>query len=89
MKRINHTLAYSDETCTNQAESYFSRLRRMVQGQHHFVSPQHLHQYAAHAAWNEDLRRTDKGGLAYRTLGLALRTLSVGTGKGIDSDERN
>ncbi len=75
VKRINHSLAYSDETCTNQAESYFSRLRRMVQGQHHFVSPQHLHQYAAHAAWNEDHRRVDNGGLAYRTIGLALHHL--------------
>jgi hypothetical protein len=40
-QRINHTLAYSDrESCTNQAEPYFARLRRMVQGQHHFVSAQ-------------------------------------------------
>ena len=56
----------------HRGDYYFSRLRRMVQGQHHFVSPQHLHQYAAHAAWNEDHRRTDNGNLAYRTLALAL-----------------
>ncbi len=48
VSRINHSEAYcKDGACTNQAESYFSRLRRMVQGQHHFVSPRHLHQYAA------------------------------------------
>lgn len=71
--RINHTLAYSDgESCTNQAESYFSRLRRMVNGQHHTVSPQYLYQYAAHAAWLEDHRRLDNGALAHRALGLAL-----------------
>jgi len=71
--RINHSIAYSDgESCTNQAESYFSRLRRMVDGQHHFVSPQYLHQYAAHAAWLEDHRRLANGALAYRALGLAL-----------------
>ncbi len=71
--RINHSIAYSDgESCTNQAESYFSRLRRMVQGQHHFVSPQYLHQYAAHAAWIEDHRRLDNGALVHRALGLAL-----------------
>jgi len=48
---------------TNQAESYFSRLRRMVDGQHHSVSPQYLHQYAAHAAWREDHRREANGEL--------------------------
>ena len=37
----------------------------MVQGQHHHVSPQHLHQYANHAAWLEDNRRTDNGTLAH------------------------
>ena len=72
-KRINHSVAYSDgEGCTNQAESFFSRLRRMVEGQHHFVSPQYLHQYAAHAAWLEDHRRLDNGSLCHRALGLAL-----------------
>ena len=71
--RINHSEAYClDGACTNQAESYFSRLRRMVQGQHHFVSPQYLHQYAAHAAWLEDHCRLDNGALAHRALGLAL-----------------
>jgi transposase-like protein len=71
--RINHTIAYSDgESCTNQAESFFSRLRRMVNGQHHTVSPQYLYQYAAHAAWLEDHRRLDNGALTYRALGLAL-----------------
>jgi hypothetical protein len=65
--RINHSEAYSlDGICTNQVESYFSRLRRMVEGQHHHVSPQHLQQYAAEAAWKEDHRRMDNGALATR-----------------------
>ena len=72
-RRINHSEAYSSiEGCTNQAESFFSRLRRMVRGQHHYVSPQHLHQYAAHAAWLENHSREDNGTLAHRALGLAL-----------------
>jgi transposase-like protein len=72
-KRINHSLAFSDNgACTNQAESFFSRLRRMIGGQHHKVSGQHLHAYAAHAAWLEDNRRLDNGALAHRALGLAL-----------------
>ena len=53
------TAVQSPRLRTNQAESFLSRLRRMVDGQHHHVSPQHLHQYAAHAAWMEDHRRLD------------------------------
>lgn len=63
--RINHSLAYSHNGVhTNLVESYFSRLRRMVRGQHHHVSPKYLHQYANHAAWLEDNRRVSNGGLA-------------------------
>lgn len=71
--RINHSEAYSkDGACTNQAESFLARLRKMVEGQHHHVSPQHLHQYATHASWFEDHRRLDNGALCHRALGLAL-----------------
>jgi hypothetical protein len=39
-KRINHSEAYStDGACTNQAESFFSRLRRAEIGIHHTTSP--------------------------------------------------
>ena len=63
--RVNHSLIYSDHgKHTNLVESYFSRLRRMIDGQHHGVSPKYLHQYANHAAWLEDNRRTDNGTLA-------------------------
>lgn len=65
--RVNHSECYSDHgKHTNMAESYFSRLRRMVAGQHHHVSPQYLYQYANHAAWLEDNRRSDNGELAHR-----------------------
>jgi transposase-like protein len=71
--RINHSEAYcKDGACTNQAESFFSRLRRMVAGQHHYVSPRHLHQYAAHAAWLEDHRRDDNGAIAHRMVRLSM-----------------
>ncbi len=64
--RVNHSEIYSDHgKHTNMVESYFSRLRRMVTGQHHHVSPQYLYQYANHAAWLEDNRRTDNGTLAH------------------------
>jgi hypothetical protein len=39
MRRINHSVAYSlDGGCTNQAASYFSRLRRAEVGKHHHIS---------------------------------------------------
>jgi len=72
-KRINHSEAYSlNGACTNQAESFLARLRKMVDGQHHHVSPRHLHQYAAHAAWLEDHRRQSNGMLAKNVLKLAM-----------------
>jgi hypothetical protein len=72
-QRINHGLAYSlDGACTNQAESYFSRLRRAVVGQHHHVSKQYLHQYANEMAWREDHRRQDNKGQHTAVLGAAL-----------------
>ncbi len=71
--RINHSEAYSaNGICTNQVESYFSRLRRMVGGQHHHVSGKYLHQYAAHAAWLEDHRRESNGALASRIVAGAM-----------------
>ena len=36
----------------------------MVEGQHQFVSAQHLYAYASHAAWLEDHRMLDNGALA-------------------------
>lgn len=63
--RINHSLAYSqDGACTNQAESYFSRLRRMETGTHHHIAGPYLYAYAGEAAWREDNRRVHNGGQA-------------------------
>jgi transposase-like protein len=49
LERINHSDAYSflDGIHINGAESYFSRLRRMIRGQHHRVSPGILAGYVA------------------------------------------
>jgi len=72
-ERINHSEAYSyNGISTNLAESFFARLRRMIRGQHHFVSPAYLHQYAAHAAWLEDHRRESNGALAGRIIRNAM-----------------
>lgn len=61
-KRINHQYAYSDgEACTNQAESFFSRLRRAEVGTHHHISGKYLEAYASEMAWREDHRRVSNG----------------------------
>src|SRR6516225_5454706 len=39
--------------CTNQAESWFSRLRRAEIGQHHRISGRYLYQYPNEMAWRE------------------------------------
>ena len=62
IKRINHKEAYSkDGACTNQAESFFSRLRRAEIGIHHHIAGKYLSAYAAEMAWREDCRREAKG----------------------------
>lgn len=61
-KRINHEWAYSDEgACTNQAESFFSRIRRAEIGQHHHIAGRYLNAYAREMAWREDYRRVSNG----------------------------
>jgi transposase-like protein len=61
-KRINHQVAYSDEgACTNDAESFFSRLRRSEIGIHHHISGRYLSAYAHEMAWREDNRRRSNG----------------------------
>jgi len=73
MRRINHSVAFSlDGACTNQAESYFSRLRRAEVGQHHHISGKYLIAYAAEMAWREDNRRQANGALHVAATGAAL-----------------
>jgi transposase-like protein len=73
MLRINHQEAYSlDGACTNQAESYFSRIRRAELGHHHHISGPYLLRYAQESAWREDARRVDNGAQVRRVTQLAL-----------------
>ncbi len=60
--RINHSVCYSDGyACTNMAESFFSRLRRMEVGTHHHIAGPYLYAYSAEASWREDNRRVSNG----------------------------
>ena len=62
MRRITHREAYSaDGACTNQAESYFARLRRAEIGQHHHLAGVYLKRYAQEMAWKETHRREGNG----------------------------
>jgi transposase-like protein len=73
VKRINHSLAYSrDGVSTNQAESFFSRMRRAELGQHHHISGKYLYSYAREMAWREDTRRQPNGSLHDMMAGAAL-----------------
>jgi len=61
-KRINHEWAYSDEgACTNDAESFFSRVRRAEIGIHHHFAGPYFAAYVAEMAWREDNRRISNG----------------------------
>ena len=72
-KRINHSVAFLDDgACTNQAESYFSRLRRAEFGQHHHINGHYLPFYAGEMAWREDMRREDNGTQHRRVTANAL-----------------
>lgn len=62
-KRVNHSITYKGDNgeCTNQAESFFSRFRRMQFGQVHKMSNLYLDQYANECAYREDTRRKSNG----------------------------
>jgi transposase-like protein len=62
-RRVNHSAEYvgAEGENVNQAESWFSRLRRAEYGVHHRISGKHLQQYANEMAWREDNRRVPNG----------------------------
>ena len=73
MRRINHQEAYSaEDSCTNWAESFFSRLRRAELGHHHHIAGAYLLRYAQEASWREDNRRVTNGEQTRRVAHLAM-----------------
>jgi transposase-like protein len=75
LHRINHQEAYSlpGEVYTNNAESFFSRMRRAEIGHHHHVAGPYLIRFAQEAAWREDHRKEPNGFQVDRLVGLAMR----------------
>jgi transposase-like protein len=74
-RRVNHSVEFvaADGANVNQAESFFSRLRRAEYGVHHRISGRYLYQYANEMAWREDHRREPNGLHFRRVTGAALR----------------
>jgi len=73
-KRVNHSIEYSNgDACTNQAESFFSRLRRAEIGTHHHIAGPYLNSYANEMAWREDNRRVSNGELYLMAADAALK----------------
>lgn len=76
MRRVNHQCEYraDDGTTNNQAESYFSRFRRMEIGQTHKFGNRYLANYANEAAYREDTRRLSNGEIFRDILTKCTRT---------------
>jgi transposase-like protein len=58
---VNHSVEFSTDggVNQNQAESFFSRMRRAFIGVYHKITPRYMVDYAHEMAWREDARRTD------------------------------
>ena len=74
MHRINHQEAYSlpGGVYTNNAESFFSRMRRAEIGHHHHLAGPYLIRFAQEASWREDHRREANGDQVDRIVALAM-----------------
>lgn len=58
VNQVNHSQRYFDKgVCTNQGESFFSRVDRMEMGTHHHIAGPYLWGYGCDAVWREDHRR--------------------------------
>ncbi|MDR7067485.1 ribosomal protein L37AE/L43A [Pseudoxanthomonas japonensis] len=71
---VSHSKEYvtAEGVHENQAESYFSRLRRWEYGVSHGVRPTYLADYAGEMVWREDMRRHTISQQVEAILGKAL-----------------
>lgn len=75
VRHVNHQDQYSadDGTNQNQAESFFSVMRRTMIGQIHKCAPKNLALYVNEIVWRQDRRRIGSTGLFKELLGRCLR----------------
>jgi transposase-like protein len=72
----DHSIAYKADNgaCSNQAESYFSRFRRMQYGQCHKLDNLYLSNYAVEVAYREDNRRASNKTMMLDVANRAINT---------------
>jgi ISXO2-like transposase domain len=68
--------AWKGDIYTNNAESFFSRMRRAEIGHHHHLAGPYLPRFAQESAWREDHRRDQNGAQVDRVVALAMRNKS-------------
>lgn len=74
-KRIKHAKWFSDGiACTNQAESFFSRMRRAERGVYNSIGRNYTLNYAREMAWREENRRMSNGDQFITILSNALKS---------------
>src|SRR6202047_4339781 len=75
LHRIDHGQAYSlgDGIHSDNAESFFSRMRRAEIGHHHHLAGPYLLRFAQESAWREDHRKEPNGVQVDRVVALAMR----------------
>jgi len=85
LKQVNHGIQYFDHetgACINQAESFFSRIRRAEVGINHHFAGKYLHSYANEMSYREDNRRKDNGWIYQDILTKALHKSESNLWKG-------
>ena len=72
----DHSKSYMGENgeCSNNAESFFARFRRMQLGVHHKLSNLYLSNYVNEVAYREDTRRMSNGEIFLDIINKAMNT---------------
>ena len=75
-RSVNHGTEFqTDEGVdNNQAESFFTRFRRMCFGQLHRMTPKYLVDYASEVAWREDTRKKSALFMLEQLLSMVMKT---------------
>lgn len=86
---VNHSVAFMNErVCTNQAESYFSRLRCMKMRTYHHIAGSYRYVYAGEAPWRDDNRRIFSGRLGVAAMASCVSRQRKGIGGGVSNAKR-
>lgn len=78
MRRIKHLVEYwrKPNIHTNNAECFFSMLRRMERGTYHHIAGPYLEGYANEMCWRQDRRRTDTKTVFEELCGQAISIIA-------------